>query len=360
MWCGATVPPILEARGLGQSPPSSASVVAVTTRGLIPSVRLAVVLGLVAFGACNGKGFGNVSKEDAPKTVSDEICDQADACDCFEGTVLDVDLCKMQYQSQWQMMIEAADAAGLTYDGNCVGWMLDAYTDLGCRTSIDPEEFGLDECSQCKFFHGDKQAGQPCTPPDNPLLALADECAQGLYCNGEVCVDPCSKAGEGQSCEYSGCQDGLVCVFEYDPETGESSAICVRPAGEGEDCLDTACAEGLWCQSGYDPETQAETATCIKPAQQGEDCSEKPCGEDLQCDYESYTCVPAPADPGPGEPCMGYCAEGAWCDTSDPDPTNWVCQVQKGDGEPCDSDQECITYDCEDGACVPEQPIVCF
>lgn len=285
-------------------------------------MRLGAVLLAVGFAACADKGFGNVSVEDAPGTISDTVCEQAEGCGCFEGVQITVDSCKMQYSAEWESIIAQGEAAGLTYDGACVGRMLDAFADVGCATSVDDEDLGgIGGCAPCKFFHGEKGVGDPC---QEAVTGYGDDCAQGLSCDVEQCVDPCATVGEGEDCSTTACEDGLYCNVSFDPMTEEQTMTCVRPAGEGEDCMET------------------------------------PCGEGLLCDVETFTCQPTPPPPGEGEPCMGVCAEGNYCDTSEPDPTAWVCRAQKGDDEPCESDEECLSWQCEEGACVPESPIVCF
>ena len=320
-------------------------------------IRFSALTGLAAFGACSDKGFGEVPKDEAPTTVAKTICEQRSECGCFEEQAATVELCKTQHETQWQTLLETGDAAGLTYDGKCVGRYLDQYDAVGCRTELDADTLeDLLSCSICKVFYGDKTVGEACGATPG-LAFFADDCAQGLTCQANECADPCARAKEGEDCRRQTCEDGLHCSYDYDPQTGEDSAVCIRPAGEGEDCIERGCAEGLVCLYAYEPET---SAACQRPAGNGEACSDRPCGEDLQCDAETFTCAPAPAPPGPGDPCPGgWCGAEAWCDTSEANPDSWVCQPKKAEGESCTSDEECANWDCDDGVCRPAGPLVC-
>lgn len=312
-------------------------------------------MAVVSFGACEEK-TRNVPKEEAAVTIATELCGQADRCGCFEVVPSTAEMCKMMYESQWQSIVDAGTEAGLSYDGECVGKLLDVYGSLECRTQLDEGDIGqFADCSSCKFFYGSKQAGEPCALPPDGLSFAGDECAQGLQCDGEQCFDPCATAGEGESCLDVECAEGLVCQSDIDPETNEPIATCVRAPGEGEPCPDFTCADGLTCDLG-DP-VSMDPPTCIRPAAEGEDCSQVACDDELTCDPESNTCVPWPSA---GQPCpMGFCDEASYCDMSDPDQASWVCVARKGDGEPCESDDECASWYCGEEGCGPEIPIVC-
>ena len=315
---------------------------------------MAVAIAAMGFVACEDKGTTNVPQEEAPETVSSSICEQAQNCGCFELLPTSVEMCKQEWQSEWQASIDASEAAGLTYDGECVGRALDLYGSLGCRAELDDDDLEwLDECASCKIFHGSKGVGEPCSLPEDDET-LGDECAQGLWCDGEVCIDPCATAGEGEDCLNVRCAEGLECQYEIDPETGDATAICVEPAGEGEDCSNVSCGDGLVCR----PDASFETQICVRPAGAGEDCSQLPCGNELVCAQDTSTCAPYPAA---GEPCpQGICQEGAYCEMTDADPPNGVCVAQKGEGESCANDMECASWSCsEDGTCAPDLPIVC-
>ena len=285
------------------------------------AIRWAFVCAVAAFGACKDDGFGDVPASEAPETVTDTICGQADDCGCFEGMPGERDLCQSEGTAEWQAFIAAGEAEGLTYDGRCIGELLDIYASFGCRTELDEADF--DECRPCKFFHGSQGAGQPCAFPESEDLGFsADDCAQGLVCNGDVCVDPCETAGEGEVCLSVSCDEGLTCLYTF--ENDEESATCVRPAGEGEDC------------------------------------SQAPCADDLDCDPLEATCVPRPPAPSEGEPCNGFCDDDSFCDTSSTDPAQWICVARRGEGEPCSDSGECRNFQCEEGVCAPERPIACL
>jgi hypothetical protein len=174
--------------------------------GLTTWIRLATSIGAVAFVACGDKGPPNIPQEEASETVADTVCEQADSCGCFSGGEDTLDSCTSQYESEVQQMIDAGEAAGLNYDGKCVGELLQAQQDLGCATEYEEDDF---DCQPCKFFYGPKQLGEPCDEPGDDVFG--DECAQGLYCSDTGCVDPCVLGDEGDDCSAGGCKDGLEC-----------------------------------------------------------------------------------------------------------------------------------------------------
>jgi hypothetical protein len=291
-------------------------------------IGIGIALGSLSLAACKDEGFRDVPAEEAPQTFADVVCGQAESCGCFEDLddLNDFDTCKAEYEAQLRFVIEAGAATGLTYDGTCIGRYLDLTTGLGCKTDADDHDF-WDECRWCSLFHGHVAVGEPCEQlaGEDDEDYLFDDCAQGLYCVGGMCRDPCSTAGEGDDCRVAACAEGLYCGWEWDPETDEESATCRR-----------------W-------------------AQQGENCEERHCANGLVCDWETSTCEPLPPRPGIGEPCPeGLCVDEAYCDTSDPDAQAWTCHARKGEGQPCEQSQECLNYSCEDGACAPDLPLVCF
>jgi hypothetical protein len=288
-------------------------------------VAAGIAFGSLGLSGCKDEGFGDVPAEEAPQTYADVVCGQAASCGCFEDEDdWDVDTCKADYEAELRFLIEAGTAAGLTYDGTCIGRYLDLTSELGCRTEAE-DAVVWDECGWCNLFHGHVAVEQPCERLGDEEDYLFDDCAQGLYCSGGVCRDPCATAGEGDDCQVAWCADGLYCGWEWDPETDEQSATCRR-----------------W-------------------AQQGENCEERHCADGLVCDWETSTCEPLPPRPGVGQPCPeASCVEEAYCDTSDPDPQTWTCRARKESGEPCETSQECLNYWCEDGACVPDLPLVCW
>ena len=275
--------------------------------------RLAVAVAITAFAACKEDGHGDVSVEDAPDEAADVLCSAKEACDC--DPTMTGDACRTAAATMVQAVIDEGQQQGLTYDGSCVGQILDYYDELGCAT-----DFAGDggDCSVCKLFYGDVGEGEACSAPGTGGL-VGDECAQGLVCSGTNCVDPCVRAGEGEDCSNASCDEGLVCVFNTN-DMGELVGTCQKQLGEGDDCT-----QGL-------------------------------CGEGLTCDVMTMTCATAP---GLGETCSGTCSGDAYCDTTDTDPTNWTCTATKGDGEACDGSLQCRSGDCSMGMCQAEQPVVC-
>lgn len=285
-------------------------------------LHMSVVIAATAFGACADDGYGTVAESEASATIADALCGMAQDCRCFTDNRGSAEECRAEFREEWQSIFDAGKAAGLTYDGACVGRILDAYTASGCEVEVAEEDLFTD-CAPCKFFHGTKIEGEPCEQGDG--LAGDDECAQGLGCNGAVCVDPCKTAGEGEPCVGRHCDEGLVCLLATDAENGANASTCHRTAGVGEDCSASFCADGLSC----DP----TTVTCQDPprAAEGEPCAMSECDADLYCDR--------------GDGML--------------EPTGWVCAPLQGPNDPCTDDEACRSGTCRDGTCLEEQAFAC-
>jgi hypothetical protein len=284
-------------------------------------IRLYLTVALVS--ACSAKGEGEaVSQNDAPEEVSTQLCAQADSCGCFDGQgMTNVEQCQTQVRANWEETVAMGQAAGLTYDGNCVGAALDDYAALGCLTELDviEDDDSVFGCGGCKLFHGDTPEGEPCTA-DETLSGVGDECAQGLRCIGQRCSTPCNRAGAGESCLEMDCEDGLVCV--YDNSGGNEVAACAVGAAEGESCADRFCGDGLVC---------SEQQTCLPLPTAGEPCVSG------QCDFVDSYCEESTDGMGPG-----------------------TCVALKPGGEPCSLPAECQSFECEGGSCSAEPPIACY
>jgi len=300
-----------------------------------------------------------------------EGCAQVFSCGCAEYEFADAAQCEQVYAVQYAGLEASAEAAGLTVDLTCL--QEDIYLELACKTASDfpdegpPEEA---ECSHCNLVHGDVAAGQPCIDYGD-----INDCAQGLFCLDNVCIDPCAKAKLGESCAdfFGTCEDKLFCDY--------GTGLCAEPAGLGQDCAEGPCAEGLKCVFGdFD-----EPPVCKAPVGAGQPCSGgDACAEDLNCNFDTGTCEPLSgagescdfsdcagelfcnydpdsgestcgAAPGVGEACQGPCAEGAVClfDTQ-------VCVALPGTGQPCIERQCAKGSECdEDEKCIDEQPLIC-
>ena len=263
-----------------------------------------------------GSSVGPVPESEAPQTAVNVICDQFVSCDCDPANAAP-DGCEASIDEQVRQAQGDATAAGLEYDADCMGRYLSAFRDIECLTDgeISLEQLvQLARETQCKVFFGTEEPGQPCETIDD----LGDSCRKGALCYEEVCVAITDPAAVGEECdpalEVSACTTGAFCV-DID---GDDRPTCVKFPASGDACLTALqlCGEGLACMDG----------TCVPAPGNGEAChigGGNPCAEGLGCTPETIVCEPLPVG---GEMCTSDCADG---------------------------------FDCDDGRCVAQEPIIC-
>jgi hypothetical protein len=223
------------------------------------------------------------------------------------------------------------EQSGLTFDGSCLGAIVDALDDRGCGQNPSNDDDDDDECERpCLSYHGDGGVGQGCRD-----YGSFSDCAQGLFCQITecfedpcmgVCADPCRRAEAGEPCNNTACIDTLVCDYENDrcvggPGPGDECAVygcavgsicdfndmlCKRLGDEGEACVLGQCASELFCIT--DP-LDPTMGTCRGPADNG-----APCMGHVQCKSLNCPAGFCKAQPGKGDDCAGTCASGLDCD----------------------------------------------
>lgn len=110
---------------------------------------------------------------------------------------------------------------------------------------------------------------------------------------------------------------------------------------------------GLGCEDPFEGQVANGDACAID-----EECATDFCigeSQDFEGNVTEGVCGDAP---GAGEPCADFdCAEGAWCDSSDPEgPT---CAEPQDDGASCFSDEECASDNCFDDDDFDGEPGMC-
>lgn len=273
---------------------------------------LLLALGLVACKTDEGKDYGNVSQDDAPKAYADLYCELLATCDCDFS--IPADQCVDQATAQFQGSFDEAAAAGLTYHGECLGAYLEYIDGLGCKTvselTADPD-FAEFNPFACKTFSGDAGEGEACV---SFLEVFGDSCQQGLACFDDTCsaisTTPQTKQ-LGETCDPQTeiCVDGAICAGTVDDPLAFS---CVPLPALGESCQVTGlCEDGSWCDF--------VDFTCKAPLGEGESCAaggSEACSEGLYCEDVGQTCIALLTE---GTPCMydSDCAEGLACDAPD-------------------------------------------
>lgn len=263
-----------------------------------------------------GSSVGPVPEDEAPQTAVSVICTQFEGCGCDPPNAAP-DGCEASIDEQVRQAQGDAVAAGLEYDGDCMGRYLSARQDLECRTGDDltlEQLVQLARQTECKVFYGTAEPGQPCVEIDD----LGDSCARNAVCYESLCVAITAPAALGEECnpalELSACTSGAFCVdIDLDQQP-----TCVKIPAAGDPCLTALqlCDDGLACQDG----------TCVVAPGEGEAChmgGGNPCASGLGCNLETFVCETLPQG---GEDCTFYCADG---------------------------------FDCLGGRCVAQEPTIC-
>lgn len=286
------------------------------------SIASALLLGAALAVACTDGGDDGpisgqpVPEDDAPDRVPATACSAFVDCGCddfVDSPFADEHACQDAIRTGLEAGIDEGENAGLTYDAQCVGDVLAAFGEIGCKslTEIASDADALERLDlRCKFFYGDDVAGAPCT---ELTMTNGDSCQQGLECRDNVCrVD--AAIAEGQPCDPGdSCVNGTVCTsLEIN-----GASTCMSLPEIGGTCLG---ALDLCDLDGYCD--QASKHCAALPAA-GSPCSPNPsvlgrrCNDDATCDNEM--CVAAPAA---GEPCTGVCQSGSSCVAN-------VCQIER-------------------------------
>jgi hypothetical protein len=249
------------------------------------------------------------------------------------------------YIGQWR--------AGRTrFDSDAAAACLNAF-DRGCvsRTSA---------CDFDAVFVGVGAPGADCT---------AVECNEASVREWDpIPADPCERVscvcipapGEGESCDYQGCRDGLECSFDRtcrailpidSPCTDEESFLCgpdarcfdgvctAGPFGPDHPCdYDFECAGFLLCSG----DGRGRRGTCTAGAAHGAACSsDVRCGTQLRCVEGMCRSIALP-----GGACDdAVCPHGLWCERG-------ICVPQPFVGEACTEASSCARGFCTDGHCV--------
>ena len=242
-------------------------------------------------------------------------CELRFSCDCAYDRFADIAACEEYYMVEWAGIVGQAQAAGLTADLECYvaalpheNYACDSYSEYTEHHASDEPQ----ACSYCQVAYGDRQVGESCQDFGEGV----GDCARGLLCLNlepgvSQCMDPCSRAGVGESCAFVACEDGLACNW--------ADGLCGVTGGDGGLCADGLCDDGLACHWG--------TNTCKQPVGLGESCQDQPCGVGLLCDAEQVCIAP----PGLGEACESFgCADGLVCQWDD-----LTCATPGQEGEGC-------------------------
>jgi hypothetical protein len=239
-------------------------------------------------------------------------------------------------------------------------WQLNICVELG-DVGDSCEDVWCKEGLECDYESYPQVCFEPGSAGDS--CEFIDHCSGVLFCIDGVCTGP---AGQGQTCNVEDfdnfpfvCQAGLYC--DADLIAQEWEGTCQSKKGTGLECLlYFECESGLLCIGAeINPETQQITpGACGQPLGVGQECGalmELPeCDYDLYCDEISQTCV---AYPRVGDTCIygvypDCLGSDVYCDSLETG-VEGTCRAQKQLGETCTRYEECESWSCVDGVCVP-------
>lgn len=257
----------------------------------------------LSLGGCKDE---NIDVNGFVNAWSERVCDAVVDCNCEYPGGSAYDHCVSQLGVGGSTEAELNKVEGLSFDGACAQEQIDRIGSLGCGVFVpDPNA----KCERpCKVWHGPMGTGATCT-----TINGYDNCAQGLTCDGGVCVNPCAEPdlpSIGESCAPGfGCEEGAWC----DTASMPLVPTCKALPSAGEPCLAAefgyACGEGLQCDL-----SDADAPVCATLPGEGEECPDGICGENLLCDTSAAPAVCATA-PALGETCsLGICAAPNLCE----------------------------------------------
>jgi hypothetical protein len=356
---------------------------------------------LLVVPACSGDdGSGGATSgaptldELGPQLIA-AICDAQLAC---LGPLADalgsVNDCKTQQTAQFN---EAAlptlkadvEAGKASYDGSKASACLAQIRGLGCslqttrildlapckgllvgKTAEGGDCTSDAQCTQGLFCKVSGACPGKCSPrgAEGSGCAGNDDCQGGLTCDGIQGSKTCSKpVASGGPCGSAtpGCVAGTLCVGASSGSTGSCKPFPeIFSAASGAACDITKtqlCQGGQSCQIDKLDATGA-SFSCTAKVASGAACKVAipdvcPTGE--FCDGVDLNAKPPVVDgtckklPAAGQPCGkpfqgSGCGQGLFCSTEG------TCKAPAKNGAACTSGRDCLSGQCQGGACVPE------
>jgi hypothetical protein len=241
----------------------------------------------------------------------EELRHRRPSCDdTFKGTVRLGEPCEVSEECEG---LAACPFDPLTCSGTCVELMGEGQGRCWAHTDCDDGLLCVDQHCTVPLEEGDDCSGGWC-----PTRLSCDE--------NDVCSDPePRKHSLGQTCDLYdlfSCEDELVCMLEGDPDglmgrcrhRLESGAACYLSNRE-------PCPEGEVCQ-GLDSIDQSIAGVCVALPEAGE------------------TCVNSQTSP--------WCAVDFHCGSE-------TCEPMQDLGGPCTESQDCWSFNCAEGTCIPHR-----
>jgi len=252
-----------------------------------------------------------VHEAEMASTMAAVFCMAVVDCGCKDRSHDTVPSCRHSENIGWEDVRTRALEIGLVYDGACLRQQVEAIEAVGCELEAGDDFGSILGVGICAAYHGDRALGEECTDVGGGI----SDCAQGLACWNEECVDPCAASEHGGR----GRPFGFACA---PVQRRKPAGLCADPAQLGEECDSIGCVDGLFC----DPELL-----------QGDCCGLGMCGPLVS---EGDSCL---IDEG---------CDTAMCEGE-------VCVEGPVTGEPCLNDRCLGNIECIDGICGPPEPAIC-
>jgi hypothetical protein len=234
-----------------------------------------------------------VEETDFVQFLAVEACRDAFDCSCPDLRWDTPSDCREEQSQRRTDEMSIGQAAGLTYDGECVVEIILRARDLECEYRLGEdatdEQVTAATCPEpCKPYYGDKARGEPCSRLG--VTVSIDDCAQGLLCSDErICEPLCSAQSPlavGEACEAGApearpCTSGSYCNAQ--------SLMCEVPPALGEACQDR-CADGSWCDRAPESPVCVSTLETGEACVLGEACSSGVCEDDVCAPPAAFVC----------------------------------------------------------------------
>jgi hypothetical protein len=259
-----------------------------------------------------------IAVEDGADRIARQLCASLYACECggVDTAFASEAACVEQVRTNVQTMIDQTLTAGGTWNDDCAGQMVAAWTKWECLGPIAGRRLANYDRRACPVLEGNAFAGSGCD-----ITPLGDDCDPSSVCVGGICIESQVPVPLGEVCQFD--WQELPCVPEgycaYQAESG--TRICEPPRSAGDSCDDNY--------------------GCGAP--------------NMMCKYETLICEVGPAA---GEPCFdGFtCGPGLYCDGG----KDFTCQERFEIGDGCSGNSVCpIDASCVGNICEANPPTIC-
>jgi hypothetical protein len=325
-----------------------------------------LVLAIALLAGCGDDG-GPIDIDELQTAAISAYCNLYVQC----GLIDDAATCRSIYTDLEidPSLIAAVNAGKVHYDPDKARECLNSISG-SCDRNVFSRGDNNAACDET--FTGTVAAGGPCAIDEEcvsqscDVQACPDACCQGT-CTGDA---PTPRPRVGESCATNYNCSGSFC--------DETTMICTAYRALGETCTSTSeCAQGscsnMVCTAYPGPGDACSSTTTLSPCGEiGYTCSATtstcvavgltgdPCATARDCSpiYLCGTNGTCELRPTLGDACSdttGGCIDHSYCE-----PTTMTCTAPKPDGQPCGSDRECSSNNCDATSNTCTTPPICI